>query len=238
MADGIYAALSGAIAQARALDVISNNMANASTTGFKRDDLVFKEIFKQAGANPDVTHRQVVLEDVVPNLSQGSLKTTGNPLDVALEGEGFFVVQTSGGERLTRAGSFNLDPAGTLVDAGGNAVLGDAGPIVVPPEGGASIDVTGNVLSRGLPVGKLRVVNAETGDLIREGNNLWRVKDGSTPTPVDSAHVESGSIEGSNVSVVASMSELIWVTRVFESFQNTIETFRSIDQKTANEIKG
>ncbi|MEM6733928.1 MAG: flagellar hook basal-body protein, partial [Myxococcota bacterium] len=143
MSDGFYTAAAGAMAHVHAMDAISNNLANVSTTGFKRQVATFREIQKQADSE---MNRQVVVDRIGVDLQAGPMSRTGNTLDVALRDDSFFVVQADGGEQYTRAGSFRLDEGGLLVTADGLPILSDAGPIVVQPGSNLRIDDAGRVL--------------------------------------------------------------------------------------------
>jgi flagellar basal-body rod protein FlgF len=152
----------------------------------------------------------------IHDLSAGSFEQTGSELDVALNGEGFFAVETPVGERWTRAGGFQLSANGTLVDSNGNPVLGEAGPIVFgAEETGIHIAQDGSVSSSAGAKGRLRIVEfANPQDLTREGGNLFA---GGIPQAATGTRVMQGYLEGSNVSGMAEMTEMIRVTRAYES---------------------
>ena len=178
MTEGLYAALSGAIAEGRALEVTANNLANVSTSGFKKDRLSFREVL--AGTNN--TQRQVLIEPAGVDLRQGTFNRTNAPLDAAIIGPGFFAVQTPQGDRYTRAGSFALSTDGALVTPSGYPVLGKSGPIRVDAGATVNIGGDGTVTSNGTAVGQLRVVNfAEPAAIERVGASLRRAT-GAAPT--------------------------------------------------------
>lgn len=234
MADGIYAALSGAIAQAQALDTVANNLANVSTDGFKAQRLSFEEaLLAQPGAAPQ---SQTAVRTATTDFTQGGLLETGNPLDVALSGEGFLAVETSAGVRYTRAGALALSPEGTLVTSAGDPVRGTTGIIEVGRARRVTIDEHGQVLRDGVVAGQLeRVRFAEPQRLVREGERLWSAPPGLEPEPVD-VRIQSGALERSNVNALTEMSELIWISRAYEIFHRAIETFDNADQKAASEL--
>lgn len=234
MADGIYAALSGALAQAQALDTVANNLANGSTEGFKAQRLSFEEtLLAQPGAAPQ---SQTAVRTASTDFSQGGIQDTGNPLDVALLGEGFLTVETNAGVRYTRAGSLTLSPEGTLVTSAGHPVLGTNGTIEIGQARRVTIDEHGQVLRDGVVLGQLaRVRFAEPQRLVREGERLWSAPAGVEPEPID-VRVQSGALERSNVNALTEMSELIWISRAYEIFHRSIETFDSADQKAASEL--
>ena len=242
MSDGIWSALSGAVAQQRSLDIVANNVANANTTGFRADRAVFEQALSQAGNDgpaPDAL-RYVNIADVATDHSAGALQQTEAPLDLALEGDGWFTVRTPAGERYTRAGSFVTDAQGVLMTAAGNPVLGvpegdGPPPTIQIPADTRAVRITdeGNVFADETQVGQIRVVELD-GTPRKEGLTLYT---GNGAEPSD-ALVRQGFLEMANVNAVAGMNELITVTRSFEAFQKLIDTFQSLDQRAARDIAG
>lgn len=208
----------------RQMDVLANNMANINTSGFKSEQILFEEYVMPVARDQDFPRMDQPLSYVqdwatIHDLSGGAMVQTGSDLDVALNGDGFFAVETPAGERWTKAGNFQLSATGTLVDASGNPVLGDGGPIQFgPDETGILIGTDGSISSSAGQKGRLRVVefaNPET--LTREGSNLWA---GGEPQVAVNSRTMQGFIEKSNVSGVAEMAEMIRVTRAYESAAN------------------
>lgn len=231
MGEGIYSALSGAIAEARALEVAANNLANVSTTGFKKEKLSFREVL----AGQDSTQRQVRIEPTGTDFTQGATTRTGAPLDAAILGPGFFVVRTPAGEQYTRAGSFTLDQQGRLVTPAGYPVVGAGGPLTISTTDPVSIGTDGSLFCGKDVVGKLRIVDfADPQALERMGDGLWGAN-GQTPKAVQ-AQVEPGCLEQSNVNAVEGMTELILISRAYEAFARTLENYRAIDQRTTTEL--
>jgi flagellar basal-body rod protein FlgF len=211
----------------RQLDVVANNIANVDTTGFKADQSLFQE-YLSPGAHEDNfmgrDRRESYVQDrgTYRDFSQGPIEQTKNPMDVAVQGNGFLVVQTAAGERYTRDGGLTLNTQGQLVTASGDQVLGTAGPIVFQPT-----DHDVNIASDGTITvqegtnrtdalrGKLRLVSfADAQRLLKQGSNLYSAADGAAqPDPKSS--VEQGYIEKSNVNAVAEMSRMIEVTRAY-----------------------
>jgi flagellar basal-body rod protein FlgF len=213
--------LSRQIALQRQMDVVANNMANINTTGFKAENLLFEEYVMPVARDQDFMTRDQPLSYVqdwatMHDMSGGAMVQTGNELDVALNGEGFFAVQTGGGERWTKSGSFQISNNGTLVDLSGNPVLGEGGPIQFgPEESGILIAADGSVSSSAGPKDRLRMVEfANVQDLTREGTNLYA---GGTPVAATNTRAMQGFVERSNVSGVSEMAEMIRVTRSYES---------------------
>lgn len=219
--------LSRQIALQRQLDVVANNVANINTTGFKAEQLLFEEYVMPVARDqtfPNLDQPLSYVRDwaTVHDLSAGAMLQTGNDLDVALNGEGFFAVQTAGGERWTRSGAFQINSNGTLVDLSGNPVLGTGGPIQFgPEETGITIAADGAISTSAGPKGQLRLVEfANTQELSREGANLYA---GGTPVAATNTRVMQGFIERSNVSGVAEMAEMIRVTNAYQSIASLSE---------------
>lgn len=242
MSHGIYSALSGAIAQQRALDVVANNVANVGTTGYRADRAVFEEAL--TAAEPDALGRSQLRFTAVGEISTvdspGVLRQTDNSLDVALQGDGYFAVRTAAGERFTRAGAFVTDGDGTLRTLGGAAVLDTRGrPLSLPSEASQIlIAPDGTISADGADLGGLRVVRFATPDaLSKEGGTLFAAREGTRALPVDDrTQVVQGHVELSNVNAVAGLNELITVSRSFEAFQKVIETFQRLDERAARDV--
>ena len=219
-------AVMGCLVQERNMDIISNNIANATTAGFKGDRLIFNDL---------MTREAQVIYD------QGPMQHTGNTLDVAIVGDGFFRVQTPEGVRLTRNGSMHMSSEGTLVDANGNQVLGEGGQgITLNPNGPApSIGADGTIVQGDEQVGKLEVVDvADRALLMKAGGNFFTGRDGATPpaTPVEGASIEQGYIEATNIKVVRQMVDMISTFRAFESYQKIIHSIQAMDTSCINSV--
>lgn len=241
MNSGLYAALSGNLAAMRRLDVISNNLANANTAGFKGDRLQFESVLassksqSQAAASPNdspVFSSEIFFTDYSP----GPLKQTGNTLDVALDGDGFFVVNTPQGRAYTRQGNFRMDSAGRLVTSEGYEVQG-GGPITING-GRVDIDAKGAILVDGTPAGTLDIVDFQKPYALQKlGEGLFiPANPQETPVNVTTTTVQQGTLEGSNVNVVAEMVRMIETTRYFESCQKVVRSYDDITGKAANDL--
>ena len=227
MENTLLVGLSRQMTLERQMDVVANNVANVNTTGFKADRSLFEE-YLQSGAHEDnfgATDRRVsFVQDraTFHDFSQGPVEPTKNPLDVAIDGSAFLVVQTPAGERYTRDGGLQLNNQGQLVTVAGNPVLGAAGPIVfqptdhdinITPDGTITV-VEGNGRTDSIR-GKLRLVNfADAQRLLKEGLNLYSAGQAAAQADTKSA-VRQGFIEKSNVNSVAEMSTLIEVNRAY-----------------------
>jgi flagellar basal-body rod protein FlgF len=219
--------LSRQIALQRQMDVVANNMANINTTGFKAENLLFEEYKMPVARDRDFAWNDQILsytEDwaTVHDTTPGAIEQTGNPLDVALQGDGYFAVDTPAGERYTRAGAFQIDNTGTLVDLSGNPVLTEAGPVTfTAADGDILIDPAGNISTAQGNKGRLKVVEfADPQALQHEGGNLLS---GAGANPATDTRVLQGSIEKSNVSGVTEMANMIRVSRAYETLSTLMQ---------------
>lgn len=233
MGNGIYTAMAGAVAQSRALDAVANNVANAKTTAFRAERVTFDEVLNEGNEISAVSVGRSAVDT-----SRGELTTTDNPLDLALDGDGWFAVKTGKGTRYTRDGSFTLDAGGVLVDRLGNPVRGVGGAdILVPPDvADVSIDGEGNVYADGDPVAQLELVRFEQSQMRRDGDNLFSAQ--GKPKTDELPSVVSGALEGSNFNTVRGMVDLVRISRTYESLHRMIENYRQIDQRAARDIGG
>jgi flagellar basal-body rod protein FlgF len=212
----------------RQLDVVANNVANINTTGFKADKSLFQEYLTSGAHEDNFVGRDRNVSFVqdratLKDMSQGPSELTKNPLDVAIDGDAFLVVQTPGGPRYTRDGSLQINSTGQLVTKSGNPVLGTSGPIVFQPsDKNINIAADGNItvlegINRIDSVrGKLRMVSfAQAQQLLKDGSNLYQAPPGANPVPNTTAKVNQGFIEKSNVNSVVEMSRMIEVTRAY-----------------------
>lgn len=248
MADGIYTALTGAVAQQQTLDVIANNVANVNTAGYRADRAAFSQFLAGAQKNPQAVSqlgqlpksadRFVHIDVVTHDQTDGVLKLTGNPLDMALSGDGFFMVSTPQGERLTRAGSFRMRGDGTLSTSDGFDVLGENGqPIHLPSTANVKVSATGVIQADEQIIGKLKLVRAQDpATLEKESATLFKTTPNALLVNATDVTVSQGHIESSNVNAVAGLNELITVNRSFEALQKVIDTFQKLDERTAREL--
>ncbi len=218
MPGGIYVAYSGAAAQQAELEIIANNIANAATAGFRRDRTSFDTVLAAQLPYAGVSRGSI---DFTP----GTLQLTQNPLNVAIEGEGFFTVEGEGGEVLyTRRGDFRLNAAGELVLPNGRAVLGQGGPITVPVGLAVQIRADGQVETEEGPAGRLKVVQfADPASLEKVGASLIRALPTAEPQPVDQVRLAVGFVEQSNVSLPAEIANLTYTARAFEAAMKSLK---------------
>lgn len=209
-----YIALSSQMALRSRLDVLANNLANASTPGFKSMHMVFSEYLSKQPSGPSLSY--VRDAGTYRDTSQGPLSSTGNPLDLALQGDGYFEVQTPQGIRYTRNGQLQLDQAGNVVTSQGYPVLNDgAAPLNLPPGATAiTVNPDGTVSSSQGSAGHIAVVTfADPGQLVLEGAGLYSSQ--AQPVPATSTTVAQGMVEGSNVQPVIELTQLMRLSDQF-----------------------
>jgi len=222
MENALLIGLSRQTALGRELDVIANNMANVTTNGFKARDARFREYLMpvaRADAFPYPDQRlSYVIDSGTPiDMESGSVEITNNPLNAAIRGDAFFAVQTTGGERYTRNGAFEINGRGQLVTSDGHPVLGQSGPITIgPEETGVSIAPDGAVLTSQGERGRIRLVRFDNPQALDNvGANLFSATEPAQAAP--NARVQGGALERSNVKPVLEMSRMIDVNRAYTS---------------------
>ena len=213
--------LSYQLAAFRSMDVIANNLANVSTPGFKRESVKFEELLQHVQPAEDQTAPQTLsfVQDtgVTRDLSGGRFESTGAPFDIAINGNGYFAIQTASGESYTRNGHFTLNADGIVVTEQGDPLLGDGGPITVTSDDGdVSIGPDGTVSGKQGQMAKLRVVDfANERALTKRGASLYSTS--QSPVPVTDATLKQGMLESSNVQPVIEISRMIEVMRSYEA---------------------
>ncbi|MCA3326525.1 MAG: flagellar basal-body rod protein FlgF [Roseomonas sp.] len=217
-----YILLSRLSLQERSTQALAHNIANADTPGFRAMRPIFGQVMvslRGAGSMPGDSSMSFPQDRATwRDMSQGSLQNTGNPLDVAIDGDGFFVVETPQGERYTRAGRFSIGANGRLVDQEGNAVLDSRGRPISFSAQDTQIEITksGTIQSENGEIAKLRVVRFERPqNLMAEGNRLFDAKN-EVPLPVEESRMLQGMLEGSNISPVLEITRLTAEMREFQ----------------------
>lgn len=221
-------------AQERKLDVISNNLSNVNSTGFKRE-LVFVELLRDK-------NKELVSMKVVPDFTEGPLEKTDNPLDFAISGRGLFaVIRNNGEERFTRNGHFKVDGEGFLVTPTGERVLGRGGPINVSIDGlkpgKVEVSPSGRIYVDGEYIDDFRIVDFEDYSVLRKDRDgFYYAEGGSGLREVEEPHIIQGSLEASNVNPVDEMIRMITLHRHFESAQKAIKALDEQLRKTVNDV--
>jgi flagellar basal-body rod protein FlgF len=234
MDSGSYAACTALASRMQALDTIANNLANASTPGYRSEHNVFSSVLAASGGSSfnDAVNNFGILSGTTLDRSQGALQKTGNNLDVAIQGSGFFVVQTATGNMYTRDGSFQVASTGQLTTATGDPVMGDTGLISVLP-GPVSISPDGTISSKGAVAGRLKLVDFKPGTTLSSAGKTYYSAPADSETPAVGSTVQQGALENSNVNPVASMVELITAQRTADMGQRALNMFSSEMDKTA-----
>jgi len=241
MIKGIYNTAASMVPRVRKQEVIANNMANAETAGYKQDSL-FLRVFK---SQPEVKSLKNLngpswgvrmIDKLYVDHTEGSLEATGRDLDVAIQGDGFFVVETPTGEAYTRNGSFTLGPDGTLVNADGFPVLSESGPITLTDEK-VTIGTDGVVTLGNALVSRLRLVAFEdAGELIKTSGTLFKAPANVLPIAPATMNVRQGYLEKSNVNIMREMVDMIDSYRMFETGQKMIQIQDDTLSKAVNEL--
>jgi flagellar basal-body rod protein FlgF len=231
----IYTAMTGAKADMVRQDVLTHNLANVSTPGFRAQTVAFRFVPVQSADTADT--RVMSLESTPGvDMTAGPIQRTGNPLDIAVNGPGWITVQAEGGgEAYTRNGSLQVSPEGVLQTQTGRAVLGDGGPITVPANTGISIATdgtvtgtpAGNSVKNVVSLGRIKLVNPPEGSLDRGDDGLFRMKTGGSADVDPKVVVAPESIEGSNVNPVEALVGMIALARQFEAHMKLIQNAES-----------
>lgn len=237
-----YIATSRLLAQTEALDAIANNLANANTPGFKQSHIQFSDwLWRERGAatppgGGSIAYTQV--RGLPLDFAQGPIEQTGNPLDLALKGRGFFTVQTPRGIRLTRAGRFGLMPDGTIADSSGDPLLDAAGqPIRINPttDTGLTVASDGTLSSRNGVLGQIAVVQPQSlQSLVAQGGHLYRAT-GPT-TPVSQPRIVQGALEQSNVQPILELTRMLQQSRQFHFMTQFVQAEDSRRQAAIDKI--
>jgi len=244
MQNALLIGLSRQVALSRELDVVANNIANMNTTGFKADGSLFEEYLNSAARAADTRVSFVQDRATWIDMSAGALERTGNALDVAINGDGFFAVQTQRGVRYTRNGSFQINPSGQLVTAQGDPVLGDGGPITFQPtDRQISISPDGTISVRegnskaDSQRGKLRLVSfANPLQLQKDGNGTFNYAGNDAPVEAKTATIAQGSLEKSNVRAVVEMSRMIEITRSYTQIAAMLQQQSDLGQSSIDKL--
>ena len=239
MDSGYYALSTALIARTQALDTIANNLANSSTTGYLAEQSVFSSVLTASGSvSTSSLNRAInnygVLGETTLDMSQGAFQKTGNDLDLALQGPGFFVVQTKNGPVYTRNGAFQVSSKGQLITAAGDLVVGDKGAITMLP-GPVSTSADGTISSNGAVTGRLKLVEFRPGTALKSSGGSYYTAPANTPVVATNSAVEQGELESSNVNPVSGMVELISAQRSDEMMQRALSMFNSEIDKTATQ---
>ena len=258
MQESMYSGLFGALTNEYRMANIANNLANVNTAGYKRDVLSFKDTFQMFAHDvvmepvnnlrsqkllPDPQHMaRPRIAATKTDFSQGAMKYTGNPLDIAIAGEGFFTFQANGENFYSRDGHFIVNAEGQLVTPQGFSVLGAGGAELTIPAGTKDIHLAsdGTLFADAEIVGQIQIRTVDNLEgLQKVGQNLYRIRDGSGAAEIDAPErttLEQGYIETANVEVVYEMVNMIEAQRQFEAYQKVMQTSDALDREATNKI--
>ncbi len=258
MQESMYSGLFGALTNEYRMANIANNLANVNTAGYKRDVLSFKDTFQMFAHDvvmepvnnirseklfPDPQHMaRPRIAASKTDFSQGAMKYTGNPLDIAIAGEGFFTFQANGENFYSRDGHFVVDSEGRLMTPQGFSVLGAGGTELSIPAGTKNIHLAsdGNLFADDQIVGRIQVTTVDNLEgLQKVGQNLYRIRDGSGAAEIEAPErttLEQGYMETANVEVVSLMVNMIEAQRQFEAYQKVMQTSDALDREATNKI--
>lgn len=241
MNSGMYSALSGNLAAMTRMDVISNNLANVNTPGFKKDKVSFEGLLSSVTTPPAVPQSSTAdpilqKENLFVDYSSGPVVQTGNPLDLTIDGDGFFAIETPQGIAYTRQGNFRLSADGTLVTADGYPVQGQGGGIRITGSR-VEIDSKGVVMVDGVEGATISLFDFPKPYAMRKtGAAQFVPTDPAAVAQVATGQFRQGHLEGSNVDTVSEMMQMIENSRYFEACQKVILSFNDLTSKAANEL--
>jgi flagellar basal-body rod protein FlgF len=240
MDSGYYAAMTGLVARTQALDTAASNLANAQTPGYRAE----REFFRSVVLGPDGADSQLgatvnnygLLGGDRLSMAQGALDPTGNPLDLAIQGQGFFLVQTTNGPRYTRDGGFHRAQNGQLLTQAGEPVLSVAGKTILIPPGEVSVGADGAISVAGGVVAQVGMFTFPAGtELTPEGANRYVAPQGVTATAAAGASIREGALEAANQDVVQGSLDLVMMQRQAEMMQRALTVFHTEFNKFATE---
>lgn len=237
MVSGKYSALSGAVAREQAMSNIAANLANVNATGFKKDRVSFSSILRGVKQQEDARGINYTrIRKIGTDFSQGGMIPTGRPMDVAIDGEGFFKIRKNNEIYYTRAGHFMVDENGMVkTEDGYNVLSGGNEPLQLDTNGMQDIliDDTGNISINGVLSGarlQTFAVN-ETDKLIKAGGTFYKLDEGASDQPMETFRVVQGSLESSNVNMMEEMTAMITTQRSFEAHHKVLESYSKLGEK-------
>jgi flagellar basal-body rod protein FlgF len=217
------------------MDLIANNIANATASAFKAEALIYEPVVSDAGGGQRLAFVQDV--GVARDLSAGPMTPTGNPLDLAVQGPGYFAIQTDHGARYGRSGQFRLNESGELVTAAGDRVLADGGaPLSLPVDAGPiALAADGTVSGAQGPLGRIGVVEfADEQRLRKVGGGLYQAD--QLPVPAEHSRVVQGVLEGSNVQPILEMTEMMATVRAYQAVQRLLDTHHELQRRAIERV--
>ena len=243
MENGLYIGLSRQMALQKQMNLVSNNIANVNTPGYRADKMLFEEYVLQTKTENREKLSMVLDYGHFKDTAAGQMTNTGNPMDVALDGPAFMMVETNEGTKYSRAGNFTLNNEGLLVTSSGYPVLDNGEGQITLPQGIKEITITdnGQIITEQGAAGQIGMVEFDNVNMLRStGDGFYRIEGDQQPIPAENTKMRQGMVEGSNVKAVLEMTDLIEISRQYQSnqrnLQNEHERQRSTIQKLT-EIK-
>jgi flagellar basal-body rod protein FlgF len=239
MDSGFYAACAALMARSQALDVVANNLANASTPGYRAEHNIFRSLLASASGHL-TSNLNVAINDFgilggnQMDMTQGNLDRTGNDLDFAVQGPGFFTIQTTNGQFYTRNGNFQVSPQGQLITAEGDPVIGEQGIIRIVG-GPVNVSQDGTISVNGAVAGKMKLVEFPVGTALESAGKTYYSAPKDSATAATKSTVAQGMLEDSNVNPVGSAVELVSVQRYAEMMQRALKMFDSDINRIASD---
>jgi flagellar basal-body rod protein FlgF len=239
MDSGFYATCAALMARSQALDLVANNLANTSTPGYRSQQNIFRSFLAAASGHPGSRLNQAVNDFGISggsqmDLTQGNLEPTGNDLDFAVQGPGFFQVKTANGTVFTRNGNFQVSAQGQLTTAQGDAVMGEQGPIRIVG-GPVTVSSDGTISVKGAVAGKVKLVEFAPGTALESIGKTYYSAPAKSDAPAKQSTIAQGSLESSNVNPVAGAVELVAVQRYAEMMQRALSMFHTEFNRIATE---
>lgn len=231
---GMIESVETLLAQEHRMNQIANNLANVDTTGFKKENITFWEMMFKAHDNRNRVGKGL---KVITNHAPGATRLTGNQLDMAIEGNGFFKVQTPDGIRYTRAGNFRLNDAGQMITPDGFLVMGEGGPVVIEGKN-VTVNLKGGIIVDGELVNQMAIAGFEDLSVLKkEGLNLFRLKDATIQEqPIQNFQVQQGYLEEANVDITTELTEMIDLQRAYEAQQKVVQTIDDMDGQAISRV--
>jgi flagellar basal-body rod protein FlgF len=242
MDNTLIVGLSHQLAAQRSMDVIANNLANVSTNGYRREEMKFEEYMQRSrpaeGQKGTQTTSLVDEAGIIRDNSEGRVEATGNNFDLAINGKGYFAIQTAQGERYTRDGHFTLDGAGQVVTEQGDPVLSDGGPVTISTEDGdVHFADDGTISGDNGQLAKLRIVNfGNERALTKEGGSLYSASETPTDAEAGTFKLAQGMLERSNVEPVVEITNMINLTRSYQAISNLISSQEDMKYKAVSKL--
>ncbi|MBX7147959.1 flagellar hook basal-body protein [bacterium] len=235
MPSGVYLTMQAMKLKLEELDNLAHNLANVNTDGFKEENVNFESVLTNAeGGDGQKENTAVAFKSI--NFAQGPIVTTGDEMNVALQGPGFFEVQTETGNFYTRDGVFGINASGELVDTKGGKVMGESGSIV-PGNGRIEISPSGVVMVDGEEKGKIKMVEfGDLGQVKSVGSSRFKASDQASPQVAKHSELLQGKVEQSNTSTVGNLVKLVEVTRQYETYQKILSQQSKMDEESANSL--